>query len=215
MHVEDCRAAAHAGLSHASQICHHVKTWSNSQQRSVKWWDGGQAFNDRFDTIQKDLEFLRDSIQEKETECNDLRKLLHEHVNLVQNRRIFLTTIIAGLYIPLSFTTSLFGMNMVPFSDASQRNVEDAIDMQVESLPAVWKNATMAVVSAISTSGNLSYNWITFTVTAACLVMTLPLAVLIDSIVRHSVRWAPILAIMVAIVVVFTCVFTIEVTRQK
>lgn len=195
-HLQDCREAACAGLEQVLQTCENVRLWIDSHQDRQTWWDGGQAFDDRLDTLKEDLNFLRRAIQAKESEWDELRQHLHEHVNLVQNRRIFLTTIVAGLYIPLSFTTSLFGMNMVPMSVKSQNNVAEAIAEDIATLPVEYKNSTMAIISALNSAGNLNYQWRTFAITAASLMMTLPIGILFDSLVRRSVRWGPFIVLL-------------------
>lgn len=203
MHLENCRATAYSAITDCLQVCDDIRLWTNLQPNSVTWWDGGKAFDERFDVIQKDIQFLQKLLQEKETECDEIRKLLHEQVNLVQTRRLFLTTVIAGLYIPLSFTTSVFGMNMVPISDASRLSTEKSIDTQVEGLSADWKNSTSAIISAIGTSGNMNYKWSTFIATAVCLMTTLPAAIVIDSIVRRSIRAWPVLVAAVVLVCIY------------
>ena len=72
--------------------------------------------------LQRDFEYLLQSIRDHISRCtHELNTMMSEiSVNearrgMDQNRRAFKFTVLAALYIPLSFTCSLFGMNFVQF----------------------------------------------------------------------------------------------------
>ena len=77
--------------------------------------------------LDRDFEFLLQSIRGHISRCiHELNTMMSEiSVNearrgMDQTRRAFKFTVLAALYIPLSFTCSLFGMNFVQFNDLKQ-----------------------------------------------------------------------------------------------
>ena len=74
--------------------------------------------------LHRDFEYLLQSIRDHISRCiHELNTMMSEiSVNearrgMDQTRRAFKFTVLAALYIPLSFTCSLFGMNFVQFND--------------------------------------------------------------------------------------------------
>ena len=77
--------------------------------------------------LHRDFEFLLQSTRDHISRCiHELNTMMSEiSVNearrgMDQTRRAFKFTVLAALYIPLSFTCSLFGMNFVQFNDLKQ-----------------------------------------------------------------------------------------------
>ena len=77
--------------------------------------------------LHRDFEFLLQSIRDHISRCiRELNTMMSEiSVNearrgMDQARRAFKFTVLAALYIPLSFTCSLFGMNFVQFNDLTR-----------------------------------------------------------------------------------------------
>lgn len=77
--------------------------------------------------LHRDFEFLLQSIRGHISRCKHELNTMMSEISVDearrgrdQTRRAFKFTVLAALYIPLSFTCSLFGMNFVQFNDLKQ-----------------------------------------------------------------------------------------------
>lgn len=69
---------------------------------------------DKLTRYPTDFEYLRDEMSVLEDRANDLTKSIEKHVGFRQSRRTALLTILAGIYIPLSFVTVRLLIRMLP-----------------------------------------------------------------------------------------------------
>jgi CorA-like Mg2+ transporter protein len=139
-------------------------------------WDAGESFQDRFETLQGDLRYFRDQFTRIAAEIKELQQTIHEHLHLTQNRRNFILTVLAAVYLPLSFATSFFGMNISTAAPPSPQGFFNWTASWIENLPVDTQNSTKALVSTIGSSGTLNHSWKTFAITAAFLLVTLPIS---------------------------------------
>lgn len=188
MHLEDCRQSAHKGVVHGLRVLDCLSKWIDTQQISQPLWCAGESFQSRLATLRSDLEFFRDQFPTVGNEIKELQQTLHEHLNMTHNRRNFILTIIAAIYLPLSFAASLFGMNINSTTSASPQGFSNWTASWINGSSVDTQNSTKALVSAIGSSGPRSYSWRTFSITAACLLVSIPLSLSIEDLLRLAYR---------------------------
>ncbi|KAL1638093.1 hypothetical protein SLS58_009019 [Diplodia intermedia] len=77
-------------------------------------------------TLKIDLEYAHAELTKLGPQIERARRITREQLELAQVRRTTVLTILAGLYIPLSFVSSFFGMNVSQFTAStteSERNI--------------------------------------------------------------------------------------------
>lgn len=188
MHLEDCRGAAYHELLHSVQVLSRIKTWTEATAVGKALWDAGMPFSTRLMVIHDDLEFFRKHIADMAVEIQYIRRTVGEHLNVEHDRRNFLLTILAAVYLPLSFATSFFGMNINSIASPSEEGFSNYTAAWIANLPMDMQNTTKALVSTIATSGTLTYDWKTFGITAACLLLTLPITLTVGTLLRFIRR---------------------------
>lgn len=191
MHQEDCLKSARNGVKHGATVLVTLRSWMethNAEQPSL--WDGGIPFQDRVEKIQKDMDFLDSQLTQLGSDIQESKELLRQYFQLSQDMTMFRLTILAAIFLPLSFATSLFGMNMNSLTVEGPLGFSTWMNETLEALPTDSRKATEAILSIIGTSGTLSYNWKTFGITAGCLLLSLPLSLMIGTILRAIVIWA-------------------------
>lgn len=102
--------------------------------------------------------------------------------------RNFILTIITAVYLVLLFAATLFGMNINTTTSASRQGFSNWTASQIKRSHADIQNSTKALVSTISSSGSWSYSWKTFIITAACLLISMPLLLTIRDLFRLAYR---------------------------
>jgi ABC-type phosphate transport system permease subunit len=162
--------------------------WLDTQQTPQPLWDAREPFLDRFATLRRDLEHFCREFSTIKNGIKELRETLHERLDLTHNRRNFTITIVAAIYLPLSFATSFFGMNMNTTTSAGPQGFSNWTTSWIEDSPADIQNSTKALVSTIGSSGTPSYSWKTFIITALCLLITLPLSLGIGGVLSLAYR---------------------------
>jgi hypothetical protein len=81
---------------------------------------------------------------------------------ITQGQRNFFLTILAAVYLPLFFVTSLFGMNMNTTTPEGRVDFSEFTNSTLAHLPGNLANSTEALISTISASGFLTWGWKTF-----------------------------------------------------
>jgi len=188
LHLEDCRLSAYESVAHGLQVLDCVTEWIDTQQTPQPLWDAGDSFLNRLATLQGDLRHLRNQFTSIAAEIVELQGTVRTHLHLTQDRQNFILFVLASVYLPLSLTTSFFGMNMRTTIPASRQGFSNWTASWIENLPVETRNSTKALVSTIGSSRNLTHSWKTFTITTACLFFTLPLSLTIGAISRKAYR---------------------------
>lgn len=111
MHLEDCRQVGHNGVKHGLEVLKMLSLWAEQCHR-LPANTPGPAFRDPFATVREDLEFEDKEFLRLEIQIGEDLKVLRSHFQLAQDLTLFRLTILAAIFLPLSFATSLFGMNM-------------------------------------------------------------------------------------------------------
>lgn len=128
---------AHSMAQMQANLAHHRKaledhahtifeTWSFVKNRSSLKWPRSptsKAVNAAA-RIEHDLEYLRDRSRVLQERCERELTIMNNNANIAearrgidQGKRVFKVTLLAFLYVPFSFSCSVFGMNFVQFSD--------------------------------------------------------------------------------------------------
>ena len=186
--MEDCRSSAHQGVEHGLLVLKIVLEWVGTQQTPVRLWDAGRSFEDRAVELQADLEFICEGLTMMKNDIADLKHTLYEHQALTHDRRNFILTLLAAVFLPLSFASTFFGMNMNTMTSSGPMGFSNWTTAWILDSPADMQNSTRALASTIGSSGTLTYNWRTYIITAACLVLTLPLSLTVGNILRTAYR---------------------------
>jgi hypothetical protein len=176
------------GVCHAIHVLENIKLWITKQQEQQRLWNGGQPFNDRIVELRGDLEFIRTELVKAGKGIQRLQKMIREHLDLTQVRHNQILTMVAAVYIPLSFTTSLFGMNMAAPAPIGEGAFPMSTNQTLAGLSPGVRGSTIAIVTAIESSGPLTWEWKKFGIVAGTLFLTLPLSLLLNRIFRWTVR---------------------------
>lgn len=190
MHQEDCLKSARNGLKHSMGVLatlRKLRSWMGT--RDIRW-DGGIPFQDRAEKIKNDMQFLDTQLTQLESDMDESKERLRQYFQLSQDMTMFRLTFLAAIFLPLSFATSFFGMNMNSLTAEGPLGFSAWMNETLGALPTDSRNATQAILSTIGTSGTLSYDWKTFGITAGCLLLSLPLSLMIGTILRAIVIWS-------------------------
>lgn len=151
---------------------------------------GNASLQKRLDILQKDMEFLEKELKKLQVTLKENQKIMRDHFQLAQDLRVFRITILAAVFLPLSFTTSFFGMNLNPNTVEGPLGFTDFTNSTLDVVPTDLRASTEALVSIIGSSSGLNFSWLAFGVTAGALLLTLPLSLFIGAVVRFIVVWA-------------------------
>lgn len=175
-------------MIHCLEVLDSVAKWTDTLNTTQPLWDAGEPFAHRFAVLRKDLEFICDNLSDIERQGKELQQTLRDHLELTRNDRSFMLSIVAAIYLPLSFAANLFGMNMNPTTFAGPRGFSDWITSWIMNSPIGVQNSTKAIISSIDSSGTRTYTWTTFGITTGCLFVTIPLSLGIGRILRSVYR---------------------------
>ncbi|KAH8813297.1 hypothetical protein F5884DRAFT_788097 [Xylogone sp. PMI_703] len=100
-HVDDCRLLAIEGVD-----C----TLSTLRETA------SVVSHPHLEVIEKDLVYVRDELAKLESEVTSKAVMVKDYLDLSMNWKISLLTTIATLYVPLSYVTSILGMQLSPNS---------------------------------------------------------------------------------------------------
>ena len=119
----------------------------------------------------------------------NLRKMVREHLELSNNRRNFVLTILAAIFLPLSFVTSLLGMNMDTATPERPMKFSKWTKTRLDGISPDLRNSTEALMSALGTTGPNLWSWKDFWIISGCLIVTLPLSLTLGAIFGLSIRY--------------------------
>ncbi|KAK8229775.1 hypothetical protein HDK77DRAFT_83112 [Phyllosticta capitalensis] len=111
LHLKDCLKAAMSTCEANMEILGRlVEFLRESLEDPI-----ATQYADRLHAIEAlsdDLEYLVGEMESFISDIDRIRRTTREQLDLVQMRRTTVLTLFAGLYIPMSFVTSFFGMNL-------------------------------------------------------------------------------------------------------
>ena len=143
----------------------------------------------RIARIRTDLSFFDSELASAESEIFNLRKMVREYLELNNNRRNFVLTVLAAIFLPLSFSTSLLGMNMDATNLEGPTRFSNWTKSTLDGISPDLRNSPEALVSALGTTGTRLWTWKDFWIISGCLIVSLPLSLTLGAIFRLSVRY--------------------------
>ncbi|KAK6840113.1 hypothetical protein PG987_005979 [Apiospora arundinis] len=180
MHLEDCRKMAHHGVRHGLEVLESLDKWS--KEKGI-----ASAIQQKRDVLKEDLVYLDQELDKLDTSIRNDKDMLRQHLQLSSDMTSFRLTLLAGIFLPLSFTTSLFGMNIENSTQEKLEALSEFTNNATAGLSVEFRNSTQAIVSSVAKSGPLNHSWTTFAVTSLCVLATLPLTLTIGFIIRSLV----------------------------
>lgn len=181
MHLEDCRKVSHHGVRHGLEVLDSLGKWA--QQRQLASYS-----HQRLATLETDLRYLDEQLEKLGISIRNDKDMLRQHFQLSSDMTAFRLTLLAGIFLPLSFTTSIFGMNITSPAQEGFEGFSNFTKETLGSLPdEAIRNSSQAVVSSVTTSGPMTYDWATFAKTGLVILATLPLTLTIGWMLRNFV----------------------------
>ncbi|KAK7973805.1 hypothetical protein PG989_015653 [Apiospora arundinis] len=141
----------------------------------------------RLDLLKKDLQYLDQELEKLRGNIRKDKDMLRQHLQLSSDMTGFRLTLLAGIFLPLSFTTSIFGMNIQNTPQEGLQLLSNFTNETLTGLSVNVRNSTQALVTSVANSGPLTYDWTTFAITSICVLATLPFTLTIGFILRNLV----------------------------
>ena len=187
MHLEDSRKIASDGVKHATGVLDNLAVWAVQNTQAGTEARAALLHADKMAALREDLQFCDRELERLGSYTEADQQILRQHFQLSQDLTLFRLTLLAAIFLPLSFTTSLFGMNMRSagegpwtFSDVTNSTLDQITDNNLRS-------SAEALVSIVSSSGNYNYDWGVFAGTAIGLLFILPFTPAVGTIMRVTV----------------------------
>ena len=158
MHYEDCRSCGFKGIEHGLSTLDSVHKWVNSQHPERGLWCGGKNIDSWRLELKRDLRFIKEELAKIKGEIVQLKHSLHEQQALTHDRRNFGLILLAGVFLPLSFASTFFGMNINTMTLADQSSFSNYTSDWINNSPLDTQNSTRALASTIVTSGTLTFS---------------------------------------------------------
>lgn len=187
MHLEDSRKIASDGVKHAVHVLDKLTVWAGQNIQATTEATDALLHNEKMASLRQDLEFCNQKLGRLRSYTQADQETLRQHFQMSQDLTLFRLTMLAAIFLPLSFTTSLFGMNMGnteegpgTFSSVTNSTLDNITDSNLRS-------STEALVSIIASSGNVNYDWTVFAGTAIGLLFILPFTLAVGAVMRITV----------------------------
>ncbi|CZT43174.1 uncharacterized protein RSE6_03170 [Rhynchosporium secalis] len=151
-HLEDARQIAVSSVEDALELLVKIEALELASSTAA------QSLRIKFSDLKKDIESLREELAAIKVWIDDLQ--LKAELDLRQIERTYILTFLAAIYLPFSFMTSLYGMNI---SDPlwSSKNSTDTTNIIARDIAPLPDNSstlsiqqTSAIVAAIQSSGS-------------------------------------------------------------
>lgn len=187
MHLEDSRKIASDGVKHAVHVLDKLTLWAGQNIQATTEERDALLHTEKMASLRQDLEFCERELDRLRSYTRADQETLRQHFQMSQDLTLFRLTMLAAIFLPLSFTTSLFGMNMRnteegpgSFSSVTNSTLDNITDSNMRS-------SAKALVSIIGSSGNVNYDWTVFAGTAVGLLFILPFTLAVGAIMRITV----------------------------
>ncbi|KAL8830760.1 MAG: hypothetical protein Q9170_005587 [Blastenia crenularia] len=195
LHLGDCCRLSASGLAHAASLLKETlaQTWLDGSPDQVH----DAALRAWFDSALQDIDTLRGHLADLELQVVATRSMIKDQLDLRNGRRTGLIGLLAAIYIPFAFMSSLFGMNIkdpiwgpiVP--SGLEGNTSENLTSPTTNLTTIAQNQTNAIVSAISSSGGYLWSFkMYWTVTAPVTIATILLPLIAGPTTRYLVKFS-------------------------
>ncbi|CZT11558.1 uncharacterized protein RAG0_15658 [Rhynchosporium agropyri] len=190
-HLEDARQIAVSSVEDALELLVKIEALELASSTAA------QSLRIKFSDLKKDIESLREELAAIKVWIDDLQVMLKAELDLRQIERTYILTFLAAIYLPFSFMTSLYGMNI---SDPlwSSKNSTDTTNIIARDIAPLPDNSstlsiqqTSAIVAAIQSSGShvwtfRSYWYTTIPVTIGTIIFPMAIGMLVRVISRFA-----------------------------
>lgn len=190
IHLEDCCKVLSSGLAHASSLLREISVAIASNHTRID--TELQAWPEK--TLQ-DIEFLENKLGEVQRQLLEIREMIKEQLELRNGRRTSLLTLLAAIYIPFSFMSSLFGMNLSdpiwgPIIPAATRSDSPTNSTSnTTNSTGFSQNQTNAIIGEIASSGGYLWSFkLYWIISASVTLATILLPLVAGPIFRSTVR---------------------------
>ncbi|KAI3399553.1 hypothetical protein diail_6575 [Diaporthe ilicicola] len=187
MHLDDSRKIASDGVKHATRVLSALAVWAEQHIQPRAEGRAGLLHTKKMAALQQDLEFCDRELDRLGSYTEADQETLRRHFQLSQDLTLFRLTLLAAIFLPLSFTTSLFGMNMRNTAEGPSTFSNVTNDLLGNITDVNLRNSAEAIVSIVASSGNLNYDWAIFAGTAIGLLFILPFTLAVGTIMRTTV----------------------------
>lgn len=187
MHLEDSRKIASDGVKHAISVLNKLAAWTEKNMQERIKARAALLHTDRVAALHEDLEFCARELERLRSYTAADHETLRQHFQLTQEMTLFRLTILAAIFLPLSFTTSFFGMNMKTTDEGPETFSNVTNDMLGNITDTNMRSSAEVLVSIVASSGNLNYEWKVFAGTAIGLLFILPFTLAVGTIMRTTV----------------------------
>lgn len=217
MHLEDSRKVASEGVKHANCVLDNLAVWAEQNIELGTEESVALLYTDKITALREDLEFCDRELARLGSYTEADQQTLRQHFQLSQDLTLFRLTLLAAIFLPLSFTNSLFGMNMTnagegpgSFSNVTNSTLEQITDTN-------FRSTAEALVTVISSSGNYNYDWAVFAGTAIGLIFILPLTlalgaimrIMVVSVVRYAKYWRALTLVAAGVLLLAVVIISI------
>lgn len=196
LHLEHYLRVSHDGIKDGIILLESLKrwaSWNTARLESLEGRSPNEVSNPDFDELQglsENLSFCGERFDELRARLKEVQEVSRQHLQLSQESRLFRLTILASIFLPLSFATSLFGMNLDSATPEGPVGFSRWTNEYLSALPedGIVGNATAALVSIIGTSGTLTYSWQLIAIVACSLLLILPLYLVFGATIRIFIK---------------------------
>lgn len=190
VHLEDCRMAAFQSIVHGSSLIADILNSLGDLQNSQPLWQSGPSFVKRLQEIKEDLVYLEGKLVDTKMRIEQLQLMIQDYLKLRQDRRAYILTFVAALYIPLAFASGFLGMNIKISPPSDFSSLDDFSNSTLALLPPTTFNQTAALLTALNNSGGRTWEIKDYWIIAISLLCTIPLSILAGEVFRLSIRFA-------------------------
>lgn len=190
VHLEDCRMAAFQSIVHGSSLIADISNSVGDLQNSQPPWQSGPSFAKRLQEIEEDLVYLEGNLVDTKTRIEQLQLMIQDYLRLKQDRRAFILTLVAALYIPLAFASGFLGMNIKNSPPSDFSGLDDFTNSTLALLPPATSNQPAALLTALNNTGGRTWELKYYWIIAISLLCTIPLSILAGGVFRLSIRFA-------------------------
>ncbi|KAK8070776.1 hypothetical protein PG997_010979 [Apiospora hydei] len=180
MHLDDCCKVAHQGVQHGLEVLDTLRKWAQESQIAP-------TDESRLEVLKGDLRYLDEELEKLRSSIRHEKDMLRQYFQLSSDMTGFRLTLLAGIFLPLSFTTSIFGMNIKTPTPEGLQGFSDFTNQSLSGLQPEVLKPSQALISSIAMNGPLTHGWTTFAVASLCILATLPLTLTIGWTLRKLV----------------------------
>lgn len=156
----------------------------------VPLWEEGVPFLERLESVKVDLLYLKSELLGISEKIDGLQRMIYEQLRLSQDERNFILTILAVLFVPLSFLSGFFGMNIRIPKPSDFSGLSKFMNDSLTNLTLPEHNRSAALIAGIDSSGVQTWDMKSYWIAAVPLVLTVPLFLIAGGAVRWAIQSA-------------------------